>query len=109
MLGMERHTAEAPYEFNSSETRSQREAFSGLPRFPTLQRLVRLLLGVYRNARVEGFTGTLKGVNSFSTVHVKMQVFIMVMYSERDTLPTWVSATRCAKKVFPYPEVETIG
>ena len=51
-----------------------------------------------------GFTGTRKGVNSFNTLHVKMQVF-MVLYSERDVLPTWISASRCAEKVFQYPKL----
>jgi hypothetical protein len=54
-----------------------------------------------------GITGTLKGVNSFHTVHVKMQVF-MVVYSERDALSTRVFAIRCAKKVFFYPEVKAV-
>jgi len=42
--------------------------------------------------------GTLKGVGSFDTVHVKMQVF-MVLFSERNTLPTWIPAARCTGKV----------
>jgi hypothetical protein len=48
--------------------------------------------------------GTLKGVGSFDTVHVKMQVF-MVLFSERNTLPTWIPAARCARKVRSYPEM----
>jgi hypothetical protein len=38
---------------------------------------------------------------------VEMQV-IIVIYLERVTLPTWVPATRCARKVFQYLEVEAI-
>ena len=34
-------------------------------------------------------------------VHVKMQVF-MVLFSERNTLPTWVFATRSAGEVRSY-------
>lgn len=55
-----------------------------------------------------GFTGTPKGVNSFNTLHVVMLVF-MVLYLGRNTLPTWVSAARRAKKVFPHPEIEVIS
>jgi hypothetical protein len=51
-------------------------------------------------------TGTLKGVRAFNTLlHAKMKV-LMDLYPERNTLPTWVFAARCAGKVRPYPRME---
>jgi hypothetical protein len=45
----------------------------------------------------------LRGVSSFNTLDIKMQVFkFMAMYSERDTFQTRVSAVRCAEKVHSY-------
>ena len=41
-------------------------------------------------------------LNTF--VHVKMQVS-MILYSERNPLPTWVSAVWCAGKVRPSSQI----
>lgn len=79
MLEMERQAAEVPHQLNSSGTGHKRYAFSRLPRIPTLRRLVHLLFRIHLIQRFMVFTGTPKGVNSFNTTHVKMQVF-MVMY-----------------------------
>ena len=52
MLEMEWRTPEASNELNSSGAGRQGDAFSGLPRFPAVRRLVRPLLRVYWIARL---------------------------------------------------------
>jgi len=42
MLEMERRASKAPHELDSSGSCRQGDAFSGLPRFPAVGRLVRL-------------------------------------------------------------------
>src|SRR5712675_878226 len=61
-LETERRTPNAPHGLASLGTRGQGDAFSGLPRFPALRRLVRPLLRVYRDTSPYERTGTRNGV-----------------------------------------------
>ena len=102
MLEMEWCSPETSHELNSFGTRTQGDAFSRLPRFPALRRLVRLILRVYWNKK-EHLVCRYAERGGFIKHYTCKRTCTYSPVSIRDTFPPWLPFSWCAREVRSCP------